>query len=206
MKRVRSPCRQDPGPAAPSPFPSIRFQGMQFPSKTASKNFPGLSKSCKKFPRIMTFQWVTQANGRESNCQAVRPARDPEPWRARVPDRQNAALAAMDVRVRGHDNVGSCEKKTSRPPSAGSSAATRHPRPTRLRRRERLLRSRTHGTLQKSFDFPLVLISLAHSENTVKQMSENQNFRVLPGESLRRLRPRDVARPRSAAGQGSTAA
>ena len=61
------------------------------------------------------------------------PGRDPEPWRARVLDRQIAALAAMDARVRGHDNVGSYFRPSlpSRPAMTGTSSRS----PGQARRR-----------------------------------------------------------------------
>ncbi len=50
------------GPAPPQalPFPSVSFQRLQFPSKHPFQKFPFLSKSCKKFPRNVTYQRVTR--------------------------------------------------------------------------------------------------------------------------------------------------
>ena len=57
-----------PRPAGRFPFPSLPFQRLHFPSKRASKRFhcfPKVAKSCKKFPRIGTYQWLRGGSGRK---------------------------------------------------------------------------------------------------------------------------------------------
>ena len=61
---------------APAPFGAISISFTSLPRASISfrrgfQELPFPSKSCKKFPRIGTYQWVTRRSGPKSNSQAA---------------------------------------------------------------------------------------------------------------------------------------
>ena len=87
----RPPCSH---PTSRLPFPSVPFQRLQFPSGGFQKLLL-LSKSCKKFPRILTYQGVAGDKRRkESTCGA--------PIAGDGPPRAPRSAAARERRPRSH--------------------------------------------------------------------------------------------------------
>ncbi len=70
------PCRQA-GPGLAISISFLFFPRAAISFQNGFQKFQFVAKSCKKFPRFWTYQWVTRDSGRKSNSQAAHWSQDP---------------------------------------------------------------------------------------------------------------------------------
>ncbi len=70
------PCRQA-GPGLAISISFLFFPRAAISFQNGFQKFQFVAKSCKKFPRFGTYQWVTRDSGRKSNSQAAHWSQDP---------------------------------------------------------------------------------------------------------------------------------